>query len=120
MTSTIRPAHLRASHDMILEAIDIIEADWTPLNLFPKGEPDLERRGLAGGWVRGRASPRPGRCSGSSTSRTAGIRSSTSPSDRGSAFAPSPGQPTAWPERVCSPMRKPATAGAAARADRCA
>ena len=53
----LHPAHLRASHDMILEAIDIIEADWTPLNLFPRGEPDLERRGLAGGLGAGSSEP---------------------------------------------------------------
>ena len=43
----IRPEHLAASHDMILEAIDVIEEDWTPLNLYSKGEPELVSRGLA-------------------------------------------------------------------------
>jgi aminopeptidase-like protein len=31
-----------------MDAIDIVEKDWTPLNLFPKGEPQLGRRGLYG------------------------------------------------------------------------
>lgn len=44
--SFIRPEHLGASHDMILEAIGIAEGDWKPLNLSPKGEPQLGRRGL--------------------------------------------------------------------------
>jgi aminopeptidase-like protein len=44
----IRPEHLAASHDLILEAIEILEADWTPVNLSPKGEPQLGRRGLYG------------------------------------------------------------------------
>jgi len=44
----IRPEHLAASHDMILRAIEIVEADWTPVNLAPKGEPQLGRRGLYG------------------------------------------------------------------------
>ncbi len=32
----------------MLEAIEIIEDDWTPLNLSPKGEVQLGRRGLYG------------------------------------------------------------------------
>jgi aminopeptidase-like protein len=44
----IRPEHLAASHDLILAAIETIEADWTPVNLSPKGEPQLGRRGLYG------------------------------------------------------------------------
>lgn len=44
----IRPEHLAASHDMILEAIEILDENWTPLNLKPKGEPQLGRRGLYG------------------------------------------------------------------------
>ena len=43
----IRPEHLAASHDMIIEAIEVIEEDWTPLNLSSKGEPELVSRGLA-------------------------------------------------------------------------
>ena len=42
----IRPEHLAASHDMILEAVEIIEADHYPVNLSPMGEPQLGRRGL--------------------------------------------------------------------------
>lgn len=42
----IRPEHLAASLAMLLEAVDIAEGDWTPVNLFPKGEPQLGRRGL--------------------------------------------------------------------------
>jgi len=42
----IRPEHLETSLATLLEAIAIIEGDWTPLNLFPKGEPQLGRRGL--------------------------------------------------------------------------
>jgi aminopeptidase-like protein len=44
--SFIRPEHLAASHDLILEAIGVVEANWTPINLSPKGEPQLGRRGL--------------------------------------------------------------------------
>jgi aminopeptidase-like protein len=33
---------------MILEAIEMLEWDFTPLNLSPKGEPQLGRRGLYG------------------------------------------------------------------------
>ncbi|WP_340107603.1 DUF4910 domain-containing protein [Pikeienuella sp. HZG-20] len=44
----IRPEHLAASHDMILEAIEIIEADHRPVSLSPMGEPQLGRRGLYG------------------------------------------------------------------------
>ena len=42
----IRPEHLESSLGMLLEAIEIAEGDWTPVNLFPKGEPQLGRRGL--------------------------------------------------------------------------
>lgn len=42
----ISPEHLASSYRMIMEAIDILEMNWTPLNLFPKGEPQLGRRGL--------------------------------------------------------------------------
>jgi len=42
----IAPEHLAASYRMIMEAIDILEMNWTPVNLFPKGEPQLGRRGL--------------------------------------------------------------------------
>jgi aminopeptidase-like protein len=42
----IRPEHLATSHDLILEAIELVEENWVPLNLSPKGEPQLGRRGL--------------------------------------------------------------------------
>lgn len=42
----IRPQHLASSFQMIEELIDILETDWTPVNLSPKGEPQLGRRGL--------------------------------------------------------------------------
>lgn len=40
--------HLAASHDLILQAIEIIEGDWVPLSRMPRGEPQLGRRGLYG------------------------------------------------------------------------
>lgn len=42
----IRPEHLAASYGIIMEAIDIVEGDWTPVSTNPKGEPQLGRRGL--------------------------------------------------------------------------
>nr|WP_040587907.1 DUF4910 domain-containing protein [Mesorhizobium alhagi] len=42
----IRPEHLASSFRILMDVIDIVEGDWTPLNLFPKGEPQLGRRGL--------------------------------------------------------------------------
>jgi aminopeptidase-like protein len=42
----IRPEHLAESYRMLTDVIDIVESDWTPLNLSPKGEPQLGRRGL--------------------------------------------------------------------------
>ncbi len=42
----IRPEHLARSHDLILQAIEIVEEDWVPRNLSPHGEPQLGRRGL--------------------------------------------------------------------------
>jgi len=42
----ITPENLALSFQMISEVIDIIETNWTPVNLFPKGEPQLGRRGL--------------------------------------------------------------------------
>jgi aminopeptidase-like protein len=44
----IRPEHLAASHDLMIQAIEVIESDRTPINLSPKGEPQLGRRGLYG------------------------------------------------------------------------
>lgn len=42
----IGPEHLKDSFRILTDMIDIVESDWTPLNLFPKGEPQLGRRGL--------------------------------------------------------------------------
>jgi aminopeptidase-like protein len=44
----IRPEHLAASFDMILAAIDVVENDARYVNLAPKCEPQLGRRGLYG------------------------------------------------------------------------
>lgn len=44
----IKPEHLAASFDMILSAIDIAEHDARFVNLSPKCEPQLGRRGLYG------------------------------------------------------------------------
>jgi aminopeptidase-like protein len=42
----VRPEHLGSSFRMIMDVIDVLETDWVPLNLSPKGEPQLGRRGL--------------------------------------------------------------------------
>ncbi|MER8492268.1 DUF4910 domain-containing protein [Mesorhizobium australicum] len=42
----IRPEHLEDSFRILMEVIDIVEEDWTPLNRLPKGEPQLGKRGL--------------------------------------------------------------------------
>jgi len=42
----IRPEHLADSYRMIAAAIEIVEQDWLPLNVAPKCEPQLGRRGL--------------------------------------------------------------------------
>lgn len=42
----IRPEHLARSYRIVTDAIDILEADWVPVSLNPKGEPQLGRRGL--------------------------------------------------------------------------
>jgi aminopeptidase-like protein len=42
----IKPQHLAQSYRMLMEVIEIAEGDWTPVNLNPKGEPQLGRRGL--------------------------------------------------------------------------
>lgn len=42
----IRPEHLASSYGILSAVIDVIEGNWTPLNLSPKGEPQLGRRGL--------------------------------------------------------------------------
>lgn len=42
----IRPEHLARSYQIIMDVIDLVEENWMPLNLSPKGEPQLGRRGL--------------------------------------------------------------------------
>ncbi|MBX9451856.1 MAG: hypothetical protein KL801_08420 [Mesorhizobium sp.] len=42
----IRPEHLARSYRIVTDAIDILEEDWIPVSLNPKGEPQLGRRGL--------------------------------------------------------------------------
>ena len=42
----IRPEHLADSLRILTDVIDIVEGDWTPLNLVPKCEPQLGKRGL--------------------------------------------------------------------------
>nr|WP_314092155.1 DUF4910 domain-containing protein [uncultured Shinella sp.] len=42
----VRPEHLASSFRMITDIVDVIETDRVPLNLSPKGEPQLGRRGL--------------------------------------------------------------------------
>ncbi|MER9196957.1 DUF4910 domain-containing protein [Mesorhizobium australicum] len=42
----IRPEHLEDSFRILMEVIDIVEEDWTPLNRLPKGEPQLGKCGL--------------------------------------------------------------------------
>jgi aminopeptidase-like protein len=45
----IRPEHLCESYRLIAQTIDVIENDRTYINLLPKCEPQLGRRGLYGG-----------------------------------------------------------------------
>ena len=42
----VRPEHLSSSFRMIMDIVDTLENDRRPLNLSPKGEPQLGRRGL--------------------------------------------------------------------------
>jgi len=42
----IRPEHLAHSYRLVTAALDILETDATPVNLQPKCEPQLGRRGL--------------------------------------------------------------------------
>ncbi|MFY0610021.1 MAG: DUF4910 domain-containing protein [Hyphomicrobiaceae bacterium] len=44
--SFIKPEHLGTSFHMITEALDILENDSVLINKYPKGEPQLGRRGL--------------------------------------------------------------------------
>lgn len=42
----IKPGHLAESWRIIMDVIEIVEGDWTPVSLCSKGEPQLGRRGL--------------------------------------------------------------------------
>lgn len=42
----IRPKHLGSSFRMVKDMIDALERNWTPLNISPKGEPQLSKYGL--------------------------------------------------------------------------
>ena len=42
----IRPRYLAASFHLIVQALEILERDRSMVNLFPKGEPQLGKRGL--------------------------------------------------------------------------
>lgn len=44
----IKPEYLDQSFNMVIQAIEIAERNWRPVNLSPKGEPQLGRRGLYG------------------------------------------------------------------------
>ncbi|HHV68132.1 DUF4910 domain-containing protein [Brucella intermedia] len=44
----IKPEYLDQSFNMVMQAIEIAERNWRPVNLSPKGEPQLGRRGLYG------------------------------------------------------------------------
>jgi aminopeptidase-like protein len=42
----VRPEHLASSFRMMMDVVEALEGDFVPLNLSPKGEPQLGRRGL--------------------------------------------------------------------------
>lgn len=42
----IRPEHLASSYRMVVDILDLLERNRTPINTVPKGEPQLGRRGL--------------------------------------------------------------------------
>lgn len=44
----IRPDYLEQSFRMVIQAIEIVERNWTPVSTSPKGEPQLGKRGLYG------------------------------------------------------------------------
>lgn len=44
--SFVKPEHLAQSYRLVVAALDVLENDATPLNLQPKCEPQLGRRGL--------------------------------------------------------------------------
>ena len=42
----IQPRYLARTYRLLMDVIDIVEEEWVPVNMFPKGEPQLGRRGL--------------------------------------------------------------------------
>ena len=50
----IHPQYLAASFRLIVQAVEILERDRTLVNLFPKGEPQLGKRGLYSGFGSGK------------------------------------------------------------------
>ncbi|KAA9367346.1 MULTISPECIES: DUF4910 domain-containing protein [Ochrobactrum] len=42
----IKADNLEQSYHLVMQAIDLAERNWTPVNMAPKGEPQLGRRGL--------------------------------------------------------------------------
>lgn len=44
--SFIRPCYLARTYRLLTEVIDLVEAEWVPVNLCGRGEPQLGRRGL--------------------------------------------------------------------------
>ncbi|WP_079210727.1 DUF4910 domain-containing protein [Brucella pituitosa] len=42
----IKADYLQQSYHLVMQAIDLAERNWTPVNTAPKGEPQLGRRGL--------------------------------------------------------------------------
>ncbi len=42
----IKSEHLGSSYRLVLDIVEALEGNWKPLNLFPKGEPQLGRYGL--------------------------------------------------------------------------
>lgn len=44
----IAPEHLARAYQTLIDVIRVAEGNWTPVNLSPKGEPQLGRRGLYG------------------------------------------------------------------------
>ncbi|WP_180350129.1 DUF4910 domain-containing protein [Ochrobactrum sp. CGA5] len=44
----IKPVYLEQSFNIVMQAIEIADRNWRPLNTSPKGEPQLGKRGLYG------------------------------------------------------------------------
>ncbi len=88
----------------VTEIVDVLEGNDTYLNLSPKGEPQLGRRGLYRARRRRRwtSAPPRCRCCGCSTSRTAGTTSCPSPSVPSCPSARSGRRPTDSSSTTCS------------------